>query len=355
MTRSALPSALALSVFVLLSGCSSQETPPAPSAKPAMVIQTSATPVVLREFETRLRVEGVVTQASVLPVVAQTTGVIQEVLVDVGEIVEPGRPLVRLDDREAREQLRVQLAELTSVRAQQAEQARVVQEHGVLHAKGYLSTRELDRARTALKSLSAQTDAVQARVEAAQRVLANTALVAEHRGEVLSVPAKEGGYARAGDVLLSLAKPGAAVEVVFQLPERVLKEVQPGARIVAQAGGQTLEGRLTRIQAAIGTGARTFEGYAVFDGVKLLPGQSVTGELVTAQQALPAVPEQALVLENQTPYVFAVADGKVRRLAVQRLQSQAGWVALDGVAPGQVVAVSGGPFLRDGGAVEVLP
>jgi membrane fusion protein (multidrug efflux system) len=76
--------------------------------------------------------------------------------------------------------------------------------------------------------------------------------------------------------------------------------------------------------------------------------------VVLEQRPAVLIPEQAVLAEGDSTYVFTVRDERAERRKVRLGQREAGTVeVLDGVAAGDVVVESGLQRLRDGIAVRV--
>lgn len=344
-----------LAAALLLSGCSGQDAAPVTGLpKAGLVIQTTEAAAKSHRFEERLRVEGVVTRTAVQPVVAQTAGVIEAVAVAAGDEVVAGDLLVVLDARDAQEQVRMRAAELSGLNAQWQDQEKVVRDLRALHVKGYISTRELDAARTAAHSMKGQLNAARARLETAERALENTKIHAQVAGRVLTVPAKVGGYAKAGEILLEVLPPAVTAEVSVQIPEAYLADVVPGLPVLLQAGQTRVEAPISRVQPAVSAGARMFDAFVEVPMLSASPGQSVSAWVVLNAADWVAVPESALVLEGESAVVYVLREGKAHRVEVTRKATQDGLVGVEGLPAEQRVAVSGATFLREGAAVEVV-
>jgi membrane fusion protein (multidrug efflux system) len=67
------------------------------------------------------------------------------------------------------------------------------------------------------------------------------------------------------------------------------------------------------------------------------------------------IPEQAVLAEGGSTYVFTVADGRVERRRIRLGQREAGTVeVLDGLAADETVVQTGLQRLRDGAEVRIL-
>lgn len=347
------PILLTILAAALLAACS---RPPQSAAEPqgagapkaAQAVTTTIGTVEARIFETRIRADGEVTHDAVFPVVSETAGTVLEVLVDVGDTVAAGQRLVVVDVADAESRLAEAQADLKRLSAQQLEQKRVVSEYRSLRAKDFVSKRDLERAESSLSEVTALVTAAQVRLEAAQRELRRTLIVAPFEGVVASRAAKAGAFARAGEALLELRTPRAMTEVALRVPESALGKVAIGTELSARVGTEDVRGHVLRIEPTVSGAARTFTVFAALEKDSLAPGQSVVAHLIVGKDSLLAVPESAILLEGSRGFVFEVRDGVAHRVAVTRQHSAGEWVGVAGLAEGARVALSGAMFLRDG-------
>ncbi len=91
------------------------------------------------------------------------------------------------------------------------------------------------------------------------------------------------------------------------------------------------------------------------DGL-LKPGMFLTVNLIQQQGQVVAVPEEALVPEQASQYVFVAANGVAERRRIVIGRRQPGFVeVLNGLRPGERVIVEGTQKVRDGTAIKDAP
>jgi membrane fusion protein (multidrug efflux system) len=120
--------------------------------------------------------------------------------------------------------------------------------------------------------------------------------------------------------------------------------------------GRTFSGRIATIDTRVAEVSRAFRVRAVIPNPDLvLPaGMFMHVSVVLEQRPAVLIPEQAVVAEGDSTYVFTVRDERAERRAVRLGQREAGTVeVLEGLAAGDVVVESGLQRLRDGIAVRV--
>lgn len=181
------------------------------------------------------------------------SGVVAKVFVKVGDKVEPGDPLFRLDERELAAELGVKRAGETRARAGVAEaEASLADARNLLALAEAVSDRraisveELDRRRNAavlaearLESARAQTVSAGAEVKAVQTNLERLVVRAPVAGEILQVNVRPGEFAPAGVLAKPLVLMGdlARLHVRVDIDENDAWRFRPNAPAAAALRG----------------------------------------------------------------------------------------------------------------------
>ena len=220
------------------------------SGEPAAAAPTSApTP-----RASGLVASGYVTARRQATVSAEITGRISAVLIEEGDLVEPGEVVARLDDERARLDLRLLEAQLESVRRRvDSTQARLVEAEAALRRterlveSGFASPAALDTDRARLDSLTADLQAGRADVLATRvRIESQADFVDRHVvrapfggvviaknaqvGEILSPASAGGGFTRTGVATLVDMD---SLELEVDVNENQIQRVQPGQSVEA--------------------------------------------------------------------------------------------------------------------------
>ena len=213
-----------------------------------------------------------------------------------------------------------------------------------------------------LARVHAQQAEAQATYDAAQDVLAKSNVRAPFDGIVYSLPARQGGFVAAGDLLLQVADlrkvmlhafvdepdlgrlaPGNPIEITWDaVPGRVWKSV-------VTAIPSTVKLRFSR---NIG------ETTSIVDNsdLKLLPNTNVGVTIVTAEhENVLVVPREALRTDDSKPYVLRVSSHELKRQVVETALSNLTQVEITrGLSAKDVVATSSanGKPIGDGTQVK---
>ena len=151
------------------------------------------------------------------------------------------------------------------------------------------------------------------------------------------------------------------VRIDVDVPESEVPSVGKGltAEVIAsELPGRSFRGSVTRIAYALDEATRTMAIEIELPNADhaLRPGMYVQVQLVVERKAEALLlPAQALVTEKEGSYVFAVVDGRARKVAVKTGHDDGVTVeVLAGLIPQSAVVVSGKQGLVDGQAVRAV-
>ncbi len=310
-----------------------------PSAVPVEV--TTAGAGTMRE---RIEAVGTTLARQAVDIVALSAGRVAEIALRPGQRVDAGTVLVRLDDR--MEQAAVAEAQAALREADLAlERARKLRTGNTV-------------AQATVDQLQAAFDGAQARVAAAEKQLADRTVRAPFAG-VVGMRRIDVGARVDNDTVLTTLDDLAELEIEFSAPEIYFGRVRRGQPVSATSAafaGRSFEGRIATIDTRVGQISRAFRVRAVIPNPDLVLPAGMFMHVAVVLEERPAVliPEQAVLAEGDSTYVFKVQDAQAARQEVRLGQREAGTVeVLDGLAVGDVVVQSGLQRLRDGIAVKV--
>ncbi|MFJ4455987.1 efflux RND transporter periplasmic adaptor subunit [Pseudomonas sp. NPDC089392] len=196
----------------------------------------------------------------------RVSGKILQRLVDTGETVTRGQPLMRLDPVDLNLQARTQQEAVASARARAKQTADDEARYRGLVAEGAVSASSYDQIKAAADSAKAQLSAAQAQANVARNATEYAVLVADADGVVMDTLAEPGQVVSAGQAVVRLAQAGQR-EAVVHLPETL--RPAPGSTALATLFGkpsQTMPARLRLLSDAADPTTRTFEARYVLTG-----------------------------------------------------------------------------------------
>jgi RND family efflux transporter MFP subunit len=286
-------------------------------------------------------------------------GKILERSVDVGQRVQKGQPLMRLDPEDLSLSATAQQANVEAARAKYTQAKADETRSAMLVKSGVISRREYDQDRAALDSAKALLEAVEAQARVSENSSEYAVLLADADGVIVRTLSEPGQVVAAGQTVVQLAHDGPR-EALINLPEGVRPDL--GTTALAQLYGQDqmYQARLRQLSNAADPASRTFEARYVLEGEAASAplGSTVTITLVTkptsANQSV-LVPVGAVYDRGSGPGVWIVDDKSEVKFRFIKIASigQEEVVVSRGVDSGETVVALGAHLLHEGQVVNL--
>ncbi|MCP2670621.1 efflux RND transporter periplasmic adaptor subunit [Maricaulaceae bacterium EIL42A08] len=226
-------------------------------------------------------------------------GRIAAVLVDVGDQVEDGDVLARLDTRALQASLAAAEADELAAQAR-ADLARLTLERQqTLVDRGHISAQRLDEVAADARSAQAQAAAARAQAETLQVRIDLATITAPFTGVVTARMFDEGAIASPGAPVLNLVEAG-DLELRAGLPEREAANLIVGDRYQVDVGSQRVEATLRAVTGVLDAQRQSVS--AVFD----IPAEAGVRSGEVARLVLPTVIES----EGFWAPVTALSEGR---------------------------------------------
>ena len=338
-----------------------------------------------------LSVNGQIAARNLVLIGAELSGVrIQSMHAELGDWVQPGQLLAKLDDRVIEVELRQAKAQLAQAKASLATAGADATRGAVLRKKGLVSERDVEQIQAALLSAQAQVEIADANKAAVALRLSFTEIRAPQKGWISARSAQAGQLLTPGTTLFTLIENG-ELEWRAEVFEQDLKRIQVGtiaellpaqsqqSKIPQQGESQKviLTGKVRSLGVEVDPAKRTImalvqlnwplmrEQASKLYGVQA--GSYASGRFILADEPIVTLPSAAIVERDGYSYVYvAVADpakpgisiAKSVRVEIQKrigtrvALAQSGSFVFD---PSQSVVASGGGFLADGDRIQVIP
>lgn len=284
-----------------------------PGAPPPFRIPVTVVHPEVGNVTERVAVTGEVRAPDRAQIAFERAGRLLELNARLGDRVEAGAVLARLDDRVMEHQVKASEATLSQGREMAALATRDADRLEKL--EGVASDADVDRARAVERNEAARVVQLEADLALERTRLQQGVLLAPYDAIVTARPVSLGSYVEAGEAcyeLLSLEQR----EILLELPPRVAMQLQPGSTVTVESDelpGVALECALTTVLPATDPRARVFTG-VVRIGPGDDPGQRlVPGLFVRASANLRSV-ERALTV----PVDCVAEDGGGARIVVVR-------------------------------------
>ncbi|TYC94426.1 efflux RND transporter periplasmic adaptor subunit [Novosphingobium sp. BW1] len=288
----------------------------------------------------------------------RVSGKVIERLVDAGQVVRRGQPLLRIDRTD------LALATQASRQAVQAARARAVQSAADerrlrdLVSAGAVSASAYDEAKAAAESARAQLSAAEAQARISRNEANYSVLLADADGTIVETLAEPGQVVVAGQIVVRLARSGPR-EALVQLPETVRPAIGSTAHARTYAGEKGTA-RLRQLSDAADPATRTFEARYVLEGK---PARAPLGSTVTVSLAEPretpatVVPLGAIRDVGKGPGVWVIGPGSPAKIVWRPVRISAVGeetaTITSGLKAGERFVEMGAHMLHQGQAVRV--
>lgn len=351
------PTALLLASTLLLAACGGES--PAPEATPSLTVSV-ATPT-QQSLPQRVTASGSIAAWEQMALGVELSGQrVAEVRVEVGDVVTKGQPLLQLDERSLRMELRQ--AEAMLAQAEAALALAVASANArrgeQLKREQLIPDSEADQLVSGELTAKAQRQTAAAQLDNARLRLGFATLRAPDDGVVARRLVQPGQVVAAGAELLTLIRDG-RLEWRAELPERDLIRVNPGVAVELRGpDGAVVAGTVRAVSPALDAQSRTGVVYADLPAPGALrAGMYAAGDLVLGDLPARTVPDQAIVERDGYRYVFVLGDGDVvsQRRVELGVRHQGVVQVREGLGDADRVVVEGAGFLADGDRVRVVP
>ncbi len=314
-----------------------------------------------RDYEVKLKANGVVSSLNIVDVRPQVSSVIEKVHIKEGQFVRAGDILFTLDNRTDTVNLTKAQAQLDKELASLSENQRQLVRSKELFAQKFQSQSVVDAAQTSVNAQQAVVDAAKAAVAAVKVSLGYSRIVAPVSGRTGLINVFPGSLVQpstSGAALVTITQMD-PVAITFPLPQRNLSDALDSLKrgdSVAMASlpdsNLSFKGKLQFIDNVVDPVSGTVKVKALFDNkeMKLWPGAYANIDLsVLTLKDVIVVPRDALVIGVNAVTVFiADKDGKAAQKQVKVQYSYGNDAIVTGLEEGMKVVLEGKQNLRPG-------
>ncbi len=318
----------------------------APTRPAARVISVVTAPVTLRAMETTIEAVGSTRAKRSVEIKPFADGRVVEVAFQAGQAVDAGQTLLRLDDE-------IERADLVEAQARLKDAQSALKRAETLRKSNTVAEATVD-------TLVANVAIAQAERDRATRRLQDRAVKAPFAGVVGYSSVELGAQIETGDTI-TILDDLSIVEVEFFLSEDMFGRITPGQKVEANAAafpGRKFDAEILSLDSRISPISRPFHVRAFIPNTdRILPAGMFMhlSIILDADQTL-TVPEEAVVVDGNQSYVFAVTqrdDGlRAARRNVSIGRRSIGYVeVVDGLALGEDVVIRGVQKVRENSLV----
>jgi RND family efflux transporter MFP subunit len=347
-------------VLGLLAGC---EEPPPPVPDSVRAIKTMV--VAERGAGQSRRFPGVVEAVDTSSLSFEVGGNTREILVDVGARVTQGEVLATLDDTPFRLNVDAAGAEVSRTRANLAEKKTDFDRQDTLYRKEWVSKAAFDQAKAAYDSAASEVSYATTKLNLARRDLEKTMLRAPFDGVIAAREAEPFQEVARGEKVFDIYVEG-AMQVRVSVPETAIQSIHLGLPSVVTFPNDRIPPQDGRV-VEVGTVATEANAFTVKVALTEPPEPLRPGMTAEAAMLLGSETDEhgfllplSAIAPGEEPghgyvFVFEPATSTVKRTAVRGGGVRDDLVMIsEGVEGGDIVAVAGVSFLRDGQQVRLL-
>lgn len=290
---------------------------------------------------------------------AEIGGPVLQVLVDVGQRVTRGQPLVRIDDSAIREQVLSARSAVTTAQNNLNLAEHNLQRSETLLKAGAIAERDLETSQNAAVSARAQLENARAVLANAEKQLSYTHVDAPFDGAISARQANPGDVVSPGTALVTVVDP-ASMRLEASVPSDQLVAVRLGMPVDFVVRGypsRTFIGRVTRISPAADPATRQVPIVITIPNVgnTLVAGLYADGRVESERHIAVVVPVSAVDERGVRPTVLRLRGGRtekaevslgIRDPATERVAVTTGLTPGDTVLTGSALGITVGTPVR---------
>ncbi len=323
----------------------------------------SVATVNLSRSQDALLVNGTLVADRAARLSASVSGLVSKLLVDIGDQVDAGAPLIELDAELNRLELQRARANYQQQQATLADARRRLEEANSLVAKRSIAASEVRSLESEVQVAKSSLAASQAEVARQQALLDRHTLRAPFSGVISAKLTEVGEWLTPGTTVFELVGSD-DLHADFAVPQRYFPQLSRDTGIqvwLEDENDKPMAAEITAIVPVNDPTARTFTVRASIDENGLTPGMAINGRLeMLSADAGTTVPRDALLRDSQGNVTVWLAEGNgddlvARRKVVKVASGQSPQASvLEGLKRGDRVVVRGNESLREGDQIRVV-
>lgn len=359
---------LMLFITTLIVGCNNSVETNATEGKEIQVFEAKQ-----GEITGEISLTGILAPSNSVNVCPELSGKVTKVLVQKGDFVKKGQPLIKLDDEDLKIKYRKALASLEETRdsinrakinydsaKKDFERMKILYEEGAISKKeheNYLTQLELTKI-IYESAESSGLDAAEAGIESIKLQLSKTTIKSPINGVVVSVNVENGEMVSAGMPIVTVTS---IDSIIFKsnVIEKYLNYLKVGQKAVVYSEsipGKTFEGKLSFISPVSTTTGQQFpiEITIVNSKGELKGGMTGSAKLKIKSSNSIVVPRSAILEREGLYYVFKVIDDKaVKKRVKLGIENEKYVSILEGVSKGDKIIIENVDKVIEGETVAI--
>lgn len=345
-----------LTATALLTACSEERDVEPANARPVRTTTVEKSP-----GAKPLVLTGRIEAADEAALGFRISGRMIERTVGIGDRVEAGQIIARLEPQNEMNALRSAQANVAAARAAVTQASNRFERQETLLGQGWTTRAQFDDAEKARATAAAQLDSAEAQLKAAEDQVSFTDLEADAPGIVTATGAEPHEVVQAGQMIIRLARESGR-DGVFDVPAQILRSIPADATIeVRLADDPTVRavGRVRTVAPQADPTTRTFEVKVGLTGPPetMRLGATVNGQVELDMLTAIEIPASALTKTNRQPAVWIVDPANLsvslRNVEVTRFDPTSVLIS-EGLDVGDVVVTAGVQALHPGQKIRLL-
>ena len=353
--RRAIAAALVVVITTSLAACKGEQRSAAAVPQPVQVMTVALAPAA-----SGASYVGTVRPRFESDLGFRVAGKVIERLVDVGQRVEAGQVIARLDPTDLRLAVEAQQAELTAARSSGEQAVAAESRTRILLAKGHVSQAVLDQRVAAADEARGRVERAERNLAIADNQLTYAVLTTDRAGVVSALPVEAGQVVPIGQPVARLARLD-ALEVEVAIPEHLAETVRTGTADVELWSSERgrMAATLRELSPDADRASRTYRArFSLPAGTSVELGRTATVHITTGSAApMAQVPLPAVTNDGAGAYVWVLAaEGtrvERRAVAIAALTREHALVS-SGLAAGDRIITLGVHMLDEARPVRVV-
>jgi RND family efflux transporter MFP subunit len=354
---------LAFSIVTVLSGCGKEEQPFEEVIRPIAWQEVQQSP-----FDQVRRLSGTLFPVEEANLSFEVGGKIQWIKVKLGDEVKRGDALARLDQRNFNLSRQSAQANLQKSYSALSEAENEYKRYAELSSKGLVSQSGFDNAKAAFESATSAVNIAKTQLDISNKDSSDSILTAPYNGKITKRLSEPSMQVSPGQTIFQIEGDD-GLEVQVMVPETLIRNLSKGSAIdihYPAFPGLKSKGTIAEISSRAAT-ANAFPVTILINSELKNLRAGMTAEVDFTFQGVGRtgfngkafrLPLSALASDDgQMDYVF-VYDVKKQILQKRVVQTESilnnEVLVSDGLEPGEIIAIAGISFLRDGQSVRLL-
>jgi membrane fusion protein, multidrug efflux system len=343
-------------VLALLSACQPEADTAPPQVRPVRTVT-----VMKREVGETVSYTGRIQAENETRLAFRISGRMVERSVNVGDHVDPGQVVAKLEPQDELNALRTAQASVAAAQGQLNQAQSNFDRQQTLLARDIASRAQFEQAESALKTARAQLDTAEAQLKAAKDRVSYTELRVDSAGTVIATGAEAGEVVQAGQMVIRVARKDGR-DAVFDVPAQLLRSAPSDPLVSVSLSDDptvTAIGRVREVSPQADPVTRTFE---VKVGLTDPPaamrlGATVVGRMKLDTAPVIEIPATALTEFDRRPAVWVVDPSSltVSLRNVEVARNDPATIAISqGLDSGEIVVTAGTQALHPGQKTRLL-